>query len=259
MILLFWLFFWWRRAWYGKIYFIKCEQKGVWVGKKTKQRTRKYLLQQPTVVKTMLGILAVKSVSKFVYCVICVTRWGERLSTKHIFYQLLNYEWKRQPEELKNRRCTGSKHHRWIIQTILSHVCRQNEMNIWFVISGWSGISHYCHTARPNYHSAFQPTVFSLLTFFCVTFHTSACRRASFEFCFLWNINYPMRGNISDVTTHRSNQRLSSSIDAKWITSIQFAAVVKIRLYFEVPMAPLPISTEEFSDNIVKSYFIFWM
>lgn len=144
MILLFWLFFWWGRAWYGKIYFIKCEQKGVWVGKKTKQRTRKYLLQQPTVVKTMLGILAVKSVSKFVYCVICVTRWGERLSTKHIFYQLLNYEWKRQPEELKSRRCTGSKHRRWIIQTILSHVCRQNEMNIWFVISGWSGISHCC-------------------------------------------------------------------------------------------------------------------
>lgn len=68
-----------------------------------------------------------------------------------------------------------------------SHVCRQNEMNIWFVISGWSGISHYCHTARPNYHSAFQLTVFSLLTFFCITFHTSACRRASFEFCFLWN------------------------------------------------------------------------
>lgn len=105
----------------------------------------------------------------------------------------------------------------------------------------------------------FQLTVFSLLTFFCVTFHTSACRRASFEFCFLWNINYPMRGNISDVTTHRSNQRLSSSIDAKWITSIQFAAVVKIRLYFEVPMAPLPISTEEFSDKIVKSYFSCFM
>lgn len=37
MILLFWLFFWWGRAWYGKIYFIKCEQKGVWVCRKTKE------------------------------------------------------------------------------------------------------------------------------------------------------------------------------------------------------------------------------
>ena len=162
MILLFWLFFWWGRAGYAKIYFIKYRQKGVWVCKKTEQRTWKYLLQQPTVVKTMLGILAVKSVSKFVYCVICVTK-THFPSTPQLLV-------KKATGRTQKQKMHRVEHRRWINQTILSHACHQNEMNIWFLISQGSGISHYCVTAWPNYHSAFQLTVFSLLTFFCVTF-----------------------------------------------------------------------------------------
>lgn len=192
MILLFWLFFWWGRAWYGKIYFIKCEQKGVWVCRKTKEtKNSKVFTTAAYCGENNAGNSRSQiSLQVCLLCDLCDEVRRTSVNKTH-FLSTPQLRVKKATGRTQKQKMHRFEHRRWIIQTILSHVCRQNEMNIWFVISGWSGISHYCHTARPNYHSAFQLTVFSLLTFFCVTFHTSACRRASFEFCFLWNIKLP--------------------------------------------------------------------